>query len=53
MHADRILVIESGQIVETGRHDDLLRAGGLYASFCRLQLEQREQPENPIFIEVS
>jgi subfamily B ATP-binding cassette protein MsbA len=41
MHADRILVIEAGQIVETGRHDELLRKGGRYASFCRLQLEQR------------
>jgi ATP-binding cassette subfamily B protein len=41
MHADRILVIEFGQIVETGRHDELLRKGGRYASFCRLQLEQQ------------
>jgi ATP-binding cassette subfamily B protein len=41
MHADRILVIEAGQIVETGRHDELLRNGGRYASFCRLQLEQQ------------
>jgi ATP-binding cassette subfamily B protein len=41
MHADRILVIEAGQIVETGRHDELLRQGGRYASFCRLQLEQQ------------
>jgi subfamily B ATP-binding cassette protein MsbA len=40
MHAGRILVIEAGQIVETGRHDELLRKGGRYASFCRLQLEQ-------------
>jgi ATP-binding cassette, subfamily B, bacterial MsbA len=41
MHADCILVIELGQIVETGRHDELLRKGGRYASFCRLQLEQQ------------
>jgi subfamily B ATP-binding cassette protein MsbA len=41
MHADRILVVEGGQIVETGRHDELLRKGGRYASFCRLQLEQQ------------
>ena len=40
MNADRILVIEAGQIVESGRHDELLRKGGRYASFCRLQLEQ-------------
>jgi subfamily B ATP-binding cassette protein MsbA len=41
MHADRILVVEAGQIVESGRHDELLRKGGRYASFCRLQLEQQ------------
>ena len=39
MHADRILVIEAGQVVETGRHDELMRKGGRYASFYRLQLE--------------
>src|ERR1700739_1564749 len=40
MHADTILVVEAGEIVEQGRHDDLLRRGGRYASFFRLQ--QRE-----------
>jgi len=28
--ADRILVLEDGRIIESGRHEDLLRAGGLY-----------------------
>ena len=37
MHADTILVVEAGEIVERGRHDDLLRRGGRYASFFRLQ----------------
>ena len=37
MHADAILVVESGEIVERGRHDDLLRRGGRYASFFRIQ----------------
>ena len=30
-HADRIIVIERGQIVEEGTHASLLAAGGLYA----------------------
>src|ERR1700674_1619631 len=37
MHADAILVVEGGEIVERGRHDDLLRCGGRYASFFRIQ----------------
>jgi len=37
MHADAILVVEGGEIVERGRHDDLLRRAGRYASFFRIQ----------------
>lgn len=37
MHADQILVVEGGAIVETGQHDNLLRKGGRYAAFYRLQ----------------
>ena len=37
MHADAILVVEAGEVVERGRHDDLLRRGGRYASFFRIQ----------------
>ena len=37
MHADAILVVEGGEIVERGRHDDLLRRSGRYATFFRLQ----------------
>jgi ATP-binding cassette subfamily B protein len=40
MHADRILVVDNGQIVEQGRHDDLLAADGLYAQLTRTQLAQ-------------
>ena len=41
MHADCILVVEDGLIVESGRHDELLRKGGRYASFYRLQLKEQ------------
>jgi ATP-binding cassette subfamily B protein len=48
MHADRILVIETGTMAESGRHQELLRKGGRYASFYRLQLQ--EAPHGPIAI---
>jgi ATP-binding cassette subfamily B protein len=39
LECDRILVIDDGRIVEEGRHDDLVRRGGLYARLARLQFE--------------
>jgi ATP-binding cassette subfamily B protein len=43
-HADCILVVENGLVVESGRHDELLRKGGRYASFHRLQLKEQAAP---------
>jgi ATP-binding cassette subfamily B protein len=39
VHADRILTIEAGRIVEQGTHQSLLAEGGLYARLARLQFE--------------
>ena len=41
MHADNILVVQDGAVVESGRHDELLRKGGRYAAFYRLQLREQ------------
>jgi len=38
--ADRIVVMEAGQIVETGTHAQLSAAGGLYARLAALQFDQ-------------
>ncbi|MBK1664301.1 metal ABC transporter permease [Rhodospirillum rubrum] len=35
--ADRILVLDGGRVAESGSHDDLLRAEGLYAALWRKQ----------------
>lgn len=39
-HADRILVLSGGALVEQGSHDELLAADGLYAKLYRLQYER-------------
>jgi len=36
-HADRILVLDQGRLVETGTHADLLAQGGLYRALYDLQ----------------
>ena len=36
-HADEIIVIDKGRIVERGTHEALLCAGGLYAKLCQMQ----------------
>ena len=35
--SDRLITIDRGRLAEDGTHDDLVRAGGRYASLYRLQ----------------
>jgi ATP-binding cassette, subfamily B, bacterial len=42
MHADAILVMENGKLVEQGKHHELLAKGGAYAELARSQLDQSE-----------
>ena len=37
-HADKILVLDQGQIVESGTHQTLLKKAGLYQKLCQIQL---------------
>jgi len=49
MHADRIYVLEKGDIIETGTHQELLSTNGLYYAMWRQQIGERKklniQPE--------
>jgi ATP-binding cassette, subfamily B, bacterial len=43
MHADRIYVLEKGDIVETGTHENLLEEKGLYFAMWRQQIGERKK----------
>jgi len=47
-NADQIIVIKEGQIEQIGTHDELIRAGGLYANLYIMQSSQRAMENNPL-----
>jgi len=44
-HCDRIIVLDRGRIVESGSHDELLTAGGLYKRLYELQFQNSQAVE--------
>jgi ATP-binding cassette subfamily B protein len=50
--ADQILVLDDGRIVERGRHDDLVAAGGLYSELYRTQFAVADSPRPFVVPEV-
>lgn len=47
MHADRIYVLEKGDVVETGSHQQLLEEKGLYYAMWRQQIGERKTKSIP------
>jgi ATP-binding cassette subfamily B protein len=43
--ADRVLVLDQGQVAEIGNHEELLAAGGLYATLHSLQFQSDAEPD--------
>jgi ATP-binding cassette subfamily B protein len=43
VHADQIVVLEAGRVVERGSHAGLLAAGGLYAEMWARQAQEQEE----------
>jgi ATP-binding cassette subfamily B protein len=48
--ADQILVVDDGRIVERGRHEDLIDAGGLYSELYTTQFQRQaaDVPDQPL-----
>ena len=46
--ADQILVVDAGRIVERGRHEELLEAGGLFAELHRTQFAGQRVHASPV-----
>ena len=46
-HADLILVLNQGQIVQKGTHDELLEQDGLYRQLYQMQIGQRPSAKQP------
>jgi len=38
-HANRLLILEKGELAEIGTHDELIAEDGIYARLCRMQTE--------------
>ena len=53
MHADRIYVLERGNIVESGRHEDLIELKGLYYAMWRQQIGEQYVVSNGILKNVA
>ena len=45
--ADVIAVVEDGAVIETGAHEDLMAAGGVYADLYRSQFDNGNRPPQP------
>ena len=53
MHADRIYVLEKGEVIETGNHEELLTQMGLYYAMWRQQIGERKKMTAPLISQLA
>jgi ATP-binding cassette subfamily B protein/subfamily B ATP-binding cassette protein MsbA len=47
-NADRILVVNEGEVIEQGRHEDLMAVGGMYSGLYRRQMDIARHDLEPV-----
>jgi ATP-binding cassette subfamily B protein len=48
MHANKIIVLEKGHVVEEGKHEELLEEKGLYFAMWRQQIGERSRSKEKV-----
>jgi ATP-binding cassette subfamily B protein len=48
MHADKIIVLEKGHVVEEGKHEELIEEKGLYYAMWRQQIGERSRNKEKV-----
>ena len=46
MHADTIIVLDGGEIIAKGTHDELMQSSAVYQEIAQSQLSQQELKED-------
>ena len=52
-HADKIYVLENGEIIEVGNHDELIESSGVYSELYHTQISNLNDRKSSIYEKVT